>query len=254
MDAQHIETLACRAWPALEEQWVEGWLVRFADGYTRRANSVLPWNGAGGALVPKIAQCEELYRRRGLRPVFRFPSFLALEALDQALAQRGYQRLDTTAVMHRDLQAVGPAPVPFLEVHDEPLDRWLPCYTALHGGDATNQAAHRAILAAIKATRRLATVVVAGEVVGCGLAVLDEDAVGLFDLAIAPHLRKRGYGTALINVLLNWAGECGALHAYLQVVGHNTAARRLYARLGFQERYSYHYRVAPVAIGDALVS
>ncbi len=37
-----IERLSMRAWPALEEEWLDGWLLRAAQGYTDRANSVNP--------------------------------------------------------------------------------------------------------------------------------------------------------------------------------------------------------------------
>jgi len=39
---RHIEELALNAWPALQTLLLDGWVVRFANGYTRRANSVNP--------------------------------------------------------------------------------------------------------------------------------------------------------------------------------------------------------------------
>lgn len=59
----------------------------------------------------------------------------------------------------------------------------------------------------------------------------------------APEHRKKGYGTQLVASMLQQAQQNGATHAYLQVMKENVPARRLYAKLGFQELYDYWYRV-----------
>jgi ribosomal protein S18 acetylase RimI-like enzyme len=79
--------------------------------------------------------------------------------------------------------------------------------------------------------------------VACGLAVLDHDLVGLFDLVTDGRYRRRGYGAALVAGLLGWGLAHGAQRAYLQVARTNTAACALYRKLGFSEAYSYWYRV-----------
>jgi GNAT superfamily N-acetyltransferase len=101
-----------------------------------------------------------------------------------------------------------------------------------------------AILEAIPSRRFLASLADAGQVVACGLGVLETGYFGLFDLITDPHQRNRGYGTKLMASLLHWAQGNGASHAYLQVVARNAPARHLYAKLGFQEAYPYWYRVA----------
>ncbi|MBL8653878.1 MAG: GNAT family N-acetyltransferase, partial [Alphaproteobacteria bacterium] len=45
MDIRSIETLERRAfaaWPALRTATRDGWVMRFADGHTKRANSINP--------------------------------------------------------------------------------------------------------------------------------------------------------------------------------------------------------------------
>ena len=46
----NIERSAGVAWPALREEVLDGWRLRFADGFTRRSNSVQPFllEGRGG--------------------------------------------------------------------------------------------------------------------------------------------------------------------------------------------------------------
>ena len=46
----------------------------------------------------------------------------------------------------------------------------------------------------------------------------------------------------------------GAENAYLQVVQGNTAAKRLYASLGFTDFYTYWFRVQPGAVTQKGVS
>lgn len=75
-----------------------------------------------------------------------------------------------------------------------------------------------------------------------GIAVQGDGLVGLFCLAVAPELRGRGLGGALVRGLLR---RCSAPLVYLQVQEDNRPARRLYARLGFEPAYSYHHYVAP---------
>jgi ribosomal protein S18 acetylase RimI-like enzyme len=81
--------------------------------------------------------------------------------------------------------------------------------------------------------------------VGYGLAVADRGYLGLFDLVIVPERRGQGFGRDLALTLTHWGREAGAGVAYLQVREENAPARRLYATLGFEVAYGYHYRIGP---------
>ena len=41
-DIRNLEHAAALAWPGVEQQWLDGWLLRFGRGSTRRANSAVP--------------------------------------------------------------------------------------------------------------------------------------------------------------------------------------------------------------------
>jgi ribosomal protein S18 acetylase RimI-like enzyme len=58
------------------------------------------------------------------------------------------------------------------------------------------------------------------------------DALRIVDQAIMPRLRGRGFGTAIMQALMDEAGR-GGLAVRLNVVVSNDAAIRLYLGLGF---------------------
>lgn len=85
---------------------------------------------------------------------------------------------------------------------------------------------------------RLASYIVAlaGEkVVGyAGMWVILDEA-HVTNVAVHPAWRRMGLGRALMQELMRRAGLCGATRLTLEVRPSNTAARRLYAALGFEE-------------------
>lgn len=239
--ARRIEEAALRAWPAHVDSDFDGWRLRFADGYTRRANSVTPLGPSRLSLEDKIATCERLYAERGLPTIFRLTPFAAPE-LDEALDKRGYRRTDETEVRARrmDLKVPPAAARGIARIHS--VDRWLDTFGALSGAPARNRPAHRAVLNAVPGTRRLLVLWVDGVPVACGMSVYADGLMGLFDLVTAAEHRKRGFGSEILRRSLLWGARTGVAEAYLQVLGSNAAARRIYDRAGFELVYRYHYR------------
>ncbi len=239
-----------RAWPAHTDSDFDGWRLRFADGYTRRANSVTPLAPSRLAIEDKIATCERLYGERGLPSIFRLTPF-APPALDGILERRGYRLGDEVQVRARSLAPGRDVPSrrgfePVLgRVRSHEVNPWLDIFGTLSGSPAANRAAHRAVLNAVPGIRRLLAFWVGGRPVACGMSVLADGMLGLFDLITAPEHRKRGYGSELLRRTLRWGIRAGASDAYLQVVGRNATALRIYDQLGFEVVYHYHYREPP---------
>lgn len=61
------------------------------------------------------------------------------------------------------------------------------------------------------------------------------DELHILSVATAKEARRRGIGTALMNVALAYATENGVCVVLLEVRRSNEEARRLYRRLGFAE-------------------
>lgn len=243
MPHRRLEEVAMNAWPALHQILVDGWVLRFAHGYTKRANSVNPLYDSSMAVEAKIDLCEQLYAAHGLPTVFRLMPQASPPDLDQVLEQRGYRRVEPSLVMRRDLQHVSLPARPSVVLHEEAVADWVRLYSALSGAAPDTNETHARLLERIPASRLLVSLRQAGRVVACGTGVLEHDAFGLFSLVTAPEQSHRGYGTQLVCAMLHWAQARGASQAYLQVLASNTPARHVYTRLGFQEAYPYWYRV-----------
>lgn len=231
-----LEEHALEAWPALATVRFGGWSFRFAEGYTKRANSA-------SALTPDLPFAEihrealRRYAERGLPPIFRIGPLAGPEP-DGALDALGYRALRRTLVLTASVPdipadaAVRIAPVPdggWLDVHDpgRPVDR--------------DQ--HARILAATELPAAHATLVEDGQPVAFGRVVVGRGLAGLFSILTLPRARGRGAGRCVVEALLGWAHGQGARTAYLQVETDNAPALALYRRLGFAETYGYHYRV-----------
>lgn len=70
--------------------------------------------------------------------------------------------------------------------------------------------------------------------VGVALVAIDDDKAWCSGLAVAPALRKRGLGRWLMETIQCRAAAVGARTLQLEVLVHNSPARRLYAMLGYQ--------------------
>jgi GNAT superfamily N-acetyltransferase len=241
--ARRIEEASLRAWPGLELESLDGWELRSSAGFTKRANSVQPLGPSTGRLAEKVTECEAWYAARHLPTIFRLTPF-SDPNLDSYLGGRAYKLVDPTDVLFTRLP-LSEAYAENVDVVELSLDDWLATYGVLSGAAESALALMRRILEACQKTRVLAALPSESsqDRIACGLAVLDEDLVGIFDVVTAPPHRRRGYGAALVASLIGWGLARGAGCAYLQVVKSNAPALALYRKLGFVPAYEYWYRV-----------
>lgn len=242
---RRVEEASLNAWPAIQQVLLDGWLLRFSRGFTRRANCIVPlYPGVQppeDTLVEKVRYCENLYGRQRLQTIFRLTSIRDHGPLDQFLAARGYAKEDETHVMTARLDD----PPTAQRCRQTGTDDWLDVYAWLTDMPAPARAAHAAILRGIQSPCAFMVSEHDGEMVGCGLGVLERELLGLFDIVTHPVHRRHGHGTRLVCSLLDWGREQRAGAAYLQVLAHNGPARALYGKLGFHTAYNYWYRISP---------
>jgi len=101
--AAPVERAGLASWPAASEQFLDGLLLRFSEGYTRRANCASAYTAGAMALADRIATCEAFFVAHALPPVFRLIGAWPQPDLAAALADQGYARADLTHVPTRDL-------------------------------------------------------------------------------------------------------------------------------------------------------
>lgn len=238
-----IERIAMRAWPSFETVEYDGWILRFADGHTKRANSVNPHFGSTLPVLQKVEYCENAYTTHGLPTVFRLTVLSEPAGLDGMLAEAGYATRDPTLVLTgRPARSGAMSPHGVRRV--EPAE-WLAGFDRLKPLDPAGRAAHRRIVTSSEGSLFCALIGNGDDAVACGLGILVDDAVGLFDLQVSEMHRRRGHATSIVGAILAWAEREGARIAYLQVHSLNAAALALYRRFAFRTAYSYWYRIAP---------
>lgn len=244
---QALESAAFSAWPAQRSIDVHGWHVRLDRGYTKRANSANATADSLELAANDVASIEAHFHLYGLTPIFRLTSFAPTGDSDRLLNSRGYRSCDTSLVMTRSLagfsQSAETAVVPNAEA-------WLDAFGHASGKRGADQAVHLEILHRIAAPCAWAVQSADVPSLTCGLGVLVEDKLGLFDIATRLDHRRRGLARSLCKGLLAWGARRGAQTAFLQVVATNEPAIRLYEDLGFETAYSYWYRVPSRRVSD----
>jgi ribosomal protein S18 acetylase RimI-like enzyme len=239
---RRLEEAILNSWPALEQVLIDGWVVRFGGGFTRRANSITPLYTAYQPSAAKLHQVEELYAARGLPTIFRLTDRAGAPDLDVELEQLGYAYSAGALVMTLDLNNVFDWEQFTVDLSELALDDWLAHYDRLYGSDRSGHDAQGSIIRKIPTTKLLAGYRAQNRVVACGIGVIESEFLGLFNILTGSAERGRGYGKRLLAGLLAWGRAGGARCAHLQVAEENKPALALYTGLGFRVEYRYWYR------------
>jgi N-acetylglutamate synthase len=241
-----MEELSLNAWPAHQTMLYDGWVLRFASGYTKRANSVNPLYSSTLAVEEKIPFCENLYQEQKLDVVFKLTSASCPGNLDDLLSARGYQNDSPTSVQVLELASSDAKLARDAELMESLSDPWLDAFCQMSAVEERKRESLQRILLNIVPRHCFATLKVNEKVIAAGLGVLQANQIGLFDIVVDRDFRKHGYGRQIVESLLHCGKEKGAQKSYLQVMLNNAPALHLYSKIGFLEKYQYWYRVKPV--------
>jgi GNAT superfamily N-acetyltransferase len=235
---QELEHLSDLTWPADEIKEIGKWRLRISDGFTMRANSVLPTGAAPFGepnldLSKAVDEVVKIYQEKDLTPTFTLPLPL-YEELDNYLAGLGWkvkigaEYLINDIPDNLDLESVDFQIV----ITSEPTPEWL----ALQSDHQLerimrNYPAH---YAEIKFDNQTVAI---GRIATFGKWSL---ATRVF---VNPEFRGKGIGTLLMRALMAAAKGDGATKVGLQVDSDNGAGLALYKSMGFRFHHFYNYRV-----------
>lgn len=226
-----------RAWPAIENERTDGWLLRHTPGVTRRRNNAALPPPADRHPERSIGAVESYYRSRGAAVTIQVSPAEKHATLDAALAARGYRLDAPTLVLSASAATITDRSTPAIPVQITP--ELTSAWRAAYGSAAVSDL----VLSRICAPTGFASITVDGEIAAFGLFVAGDGLTGVFCMATAPAHRCRGYAAAILRAGAAWALTHGARTLYLQVEADNDPARRLYEAAGFTHSHSYHYRI-----------
>jgi N-acetylglutamate synthase len=236
---RQVEERLINVWPAPSTMLMDGWIVRFANGYSGRANSasaVLPEARMSEALITQI---EQIYRAAALSPTVRITP-LAHATTEPMLLARGYRIKDEASMMVADFDCFQHHRIdPRVTIKTTPDQDWVEGISVRQEPSKRSPDHLRAIVGQLRVTGGFATLESEGEKLGFGMAAIDRDWAELGSIMLDRHHRGKGLGRALVTSMLAWAAQKDAERAFLQVVVTNSVAVRLYESLGFKELCRY---------------
>ena len=256
--ALRYEELTLNAFPVLHTEVYDGWILRFSGGTAHEGNCVSPLYLSTKAYEDKIEYCENKFREKGLPCVFKMTANVPA-ALDQQLAMRDYELQDKTYIMECRLSEEGESS------EDEPADAsgtsevlsgtqihltrkmdesWLEAFLSLDGCEnSICPESAKAMLTAIRNPVYCAALYENDRIIGCGLGVVEDGKIGLYDIRVHNDFRQKGIGARICRAIMQEGRREGADTAFLQVAAANRPAVRLYQSIGFEEVYTYWYRI-----------
>jgi hypothetical protein len=214
-----LEHAAALAWPGVEQQWLDGWLLRAGHGVTYRANSAVPLQvSASPAAIPAIV---DWYTRRGLTP--------RLAIADRLLRLPGVGER-ANAVLTRDVSSTDS--VPSVRLSARPDDAWLRLYQQDVPIDVLTAVVDGELVFGTHAEKAVARASVTDAPDGTRW-------VGLSAMRVADE----GAGRALCEALLGWGAARGATRGFVRVLDDDHAGAGLAHSMGFALHHRARYHV-----------
>ncbi|WP_371102495.1 GNAT family N-acetyltransferase [Streptomyces sp. PU_AKi4] len=246
---EELARVSARAWRPVESERLGEWELRAAEGFTRRANSVLPLGDPGVPLDDALTAVRRWYAARELPAYVQTATGAegAQELLCAELERRGWVREVTAELWTGPLAPVAdlggePSGVVLSREADE---AWLARYRRKGVGEVALR-----VLGSGPSVW-FATVPGDDAPAAIGRCVVDGRWAGFAAVEVDPAQRRRGLATAVMAALARRALDEGASAAWLQVEDDNAGARALYDRMGFAAHHAYHHHRAPESSAPA---
>ncbi|MDQ3627788.1 MAG: GNAT family N-acetyltransferase [Actinomycetota bacterium] len=239
--AAELQRICDAGWPAPDTAALGQWLLRAAGGFTGRANSASVHGSPGCTFAEALERVHAFYTARGLPPMAQVvigsdhdAAFDAAGWVTKPGSHAG--AVVQVAALRTALRSVHSDTDEVVLRPDVDSD-WLSLYNRAAGVDPA------VVAEVVSGPEQVALGRIGDPVQAIGRMVVTGEWAGLSAVEVAPAQRRQGRARQLVDALLGWAASCGARWCYLQTMGHNDAALRLYAPYGFTTHHRYRYVV-----------
>jgi ribosomal protein S18 acetylase RimI-like enzyme len=220
-------------WPPAETRRLGPWTLRRGGGAGSRVSAATLDGPLGG-----IEAAEAAMRAWGQPPLVMVRP--GEDALDAALAARGYAVRDVTRALAAPVEGLAPR-----AADERAIDCAGPlaCMVELWAAGGIG-AARLDVMARAAGPKAWLLGRDGDRPAACAFVAVAGEVAMLHALHVDAAARRRGLGEIVTRVAAGWAEAAGARRLALVVTETNAPARALYARLGFADVGRYHYRAA----------
>ena len=222
-------------WPPAGTRSVGPWCIRDGRGGGKRVSAA---TAEAPFSEPEIPDAEAAMAALGQAPLFMIRP--GDEALDSALARRGYATIDPVILLSAPvatLAAETPAPVSAFTIW-EPLRIMEELWEENGIGPA-----RRAVMGRVTGPKTAVLGRQNDRAAGVAFAAIHEGLCFIHAVVVSTPHRRQGTAVNMMRAAAGWAQDEGAASLVVLVTEANAGARKLYASLGFSNVGQYHYRM-----------
>lgn len=213
-------------WPPVSSRKAGPFRLREGAGGGKRVSAAVLEGAFDEAALEAVADVRLFQLRRGQ------------EALDTALAARGYGVSDPTVLYAAPIAQIAEKPRPV-----SLLAAWPPLAMQRQVWlDGDIGPARVAVMERAGGPKNGFIARFKNRVAGAGFIAIHDGVAMLHALQVEPDFRHQGVAHYMVRGMAHWAQEQGAQELALAVTQANIPARGLYSDLGMQEVDAYHYR------------
>jgi GNAT superfamily N-acetyltransferase len=218
---------------------MDGWLLRFTDGFTHRGNSVAPL-AIPADTDAALASAERASAARGLAPMVQMSPAAQPGDLASRLEARGYAGTTPTFTMVAD---IGAAVAALPESGDSLADGGADFEALVREGSRSVADGDERldIFARLAVPKIAATALAEGQGVACGTGTCVGAWVNINLMRTRADRRREGHARRVLAAIARWGKGQGATGLFLNVEEPNHGARALYRSAGFRDVYRSLY-------------
>ncbi|MCK0151817.1 GNAT family N-acetyltransferase [Marivita sp. S6314] len=236
-DVETLYAVTEATWPPADHTPAGPWILRTGAGGGKRVSAA---TAQGDWREDDLSAAETAMRMLGQTPLFMIRE--GEDALDTALAGRGYEIIDPVNLWACPVEALTTVPVPRVTAFAiwEPLAIMRDIWAAGGIGDARIAVMERADGPKTGLLGRIND-----KPAGAGFCAIHDGIAMVHALEIVPHHRRKGLGVWMMRQAAFWAKGQGANWMSVLCTRANDGANGLYASLGMTVVGQYHYRILP---------